>query len=213
MSAQLALLSSSAAAVAPVWGFGGSRLLSAEAAYLASAAAAALLRSGVSVVTGCCTGADACALSAACNAGLAERVSVLSAFGELPGSGCWPAGACHTSAVASVRRAVSAGATYRPWAGGSASVALAARLSGRTLAVSRACTAGAVVILAPGSRGALILARAVTRRGLPLVALPVQGAKLPELAAGCQWVPAPASWPWAAGLPQAAVFTCPQKLL
>ncbi|MBK1722817.1 hypothetical protein CKO23_11235 [Thiocystis violacea] len=171
----------------PVWAFGGSRSLAPQGRALAERAALALLRSGAGLVTGCCTGADASALSAACSAGLAKRVSVLSAFGPVADSG-WPAGACPASAVAEVRRAAGFGAAVQPWAGGPASIALSARLAARTRAVARACNAGAVVVLAPGSRGALILARAVVRRGLPVVALPVAGASLPEL--GGRWVPA-----------------------
>lgn len=184
---QLALdLSLSVSSVsAPVWAFGGSRRLPPAGATLAERAALALLRSGAELVTGCCTGADACALSAACSAGLAARVAVLTAFGPL-GAG-WPAGACPFSAVAAVRRAAGLGASVRPWAGGPGSVPLSARLVARTRAVARACTAGAVVVLAPGSRGALHLARAVARRGLPVCVLPVAGAALPALPG--QWVP------------------------
>lgn len=190
MATQLALPVLCSAQAMPVWAFGGSRSLSADAATLAGHAAVSLLRSGASLVLGCCQGADASALSAAVRAGYAGRVSVLGAFGPLGPSGAWPAGACSASAVASVRAAVCAGATFQPWAGGSSSVPLSARLSGRTRAVAAAASAGAVVVLAPGSRGALILARAVARRGLPVLALPVCGARLPALGAG-RWVPAP----------------------
>lgn len=186
---QLSLFACGGSAAPPLWAFGGSRSLGPEASALASAAAAALLQGGAGLVVGCCKGADASALSAAVGAGLANRVSVLGAFGPLGPAGRWPAGACPASAVASVRAAVRAGAAYRPWAGGSPSVPLSARLSGRTRAVAAAASAGALVVLAPGSRGALILARAVARRGLPVLALPVCGAQLPALGAG-RWVPA-----------------------
>lgn len=188
MAAQLALFSSSPTS-SPVWAFGGSRSLGAEASALASEAAALLLQGGAELVVGCCKGADASALSAAVGAGLANRVSVLGAFGPLGPAGRWPAGACPASAVASVRAAVRGGATYQPWAGGPGSLPLSSRLSARTRAVAAAASAGAVVVLAPGSRGALILARAVARRGLPVIALPVAGGQLPDLS-GCRWVPA-----------------------
>lgn len=186
MSVQLALFPSSGN---PVWAFGGSRSLSPEGESLASAAAAALLASGAVLVTGCCTGADAAALSVAVANGLASRVSVLAAFGPLGPAGLCPAGAGSNSAVASVRAAVCAGAAYQPWAGGPGSVPLSARLAARTRAVAAAASAGAVVVLASGSRGSLILARAVARRGLPVVVLPVCGAGLPDLGAG-RWLPA-----------------------
>jgi len=183
----------------PVWAFGGSRSLSAEASALATSAARDLLRSECRLVVGCCTGADASALSAAVGLKLAERVSVFAAFGALGPVGHCPLGTCAVSAVVAVRAAVRAGATFQPWAGGSASVALSARLSARTLAVARACTAGAVVFLSPASRGALILARAVAHRGLPVIAFPLLGAKLPVLASGCQWSPAASTGFWSAG--------------
>lgn len=183
---QLALFSSGVAC-RPLWAFGGSRSLGPQASALASQVAAHLLLGGAELVTGCCTGADASALSAAVSAGLANRVSVLGAFGPLGAPGHPPAGSCPASALATVRAAVRGGATFQPWAGGPASVSLSARLSGRTRAVAAAASAGAVVVLAPGSRGALILARAVARRGLPLVVVPVQGAQLPDLARA--WVP------------------------
>ncbi len=185
--AQLSLFSSGPA-TAPLWAFGGSRSLGPHASALASKAAAHLLLGGAELVMGCCTGADASALSAAVSAGLANRVSVLGAFGPLGPPGRWPAGACPASAVATVRAAVRGGATFHPWAGGPASVPLSARLSARTRAVAAAASAGAFVVLAPKSRGALILARAVARRGLPVLALPVCGAQLPDLS-GCRWAP------------------------
>jgi hypothetical protein len=188
MAAQLSLFGSGVAC-SPLWAFGGSRSLGPEASALASQAAAVLLQGGAGLVVGCCKGADASALSAAVAAGLAHRVSVLGAFGPLGPAGRAPAGACPASAVASVRAAVRAGAAFQPWAGGPGSVPLSARLSGRTRAVAAAASAGALVVLAPGSRGALILARAVARRGLPVVALPVGGAQLPDL--GARWVPVP----------------------
>lgn len=188
MATQFSIPSLGEAQPVPVWAFGGSRSLSPQATALASAAAAALLSSGAKLVIGCCTGADEAALAAAVECRAAHKVTVLGAFGPLGPADCWPAGACPASAVAPVRAAVRAGAAFQPWAGGSASVPLSARLSGRTRAVAASAGAGAFVVLAPGSRGALILARAVARRGLPVVALPLCGAKLPPLGAG-RWVP------------------------
>ena len=185
---QLSLFACGGAATAPLWAFGGSRSLGPEASALASAAAAALLASGAELVVGCCKGADASALSAAVDLRAANRVSVLGAFGPLGPAGRWPAGAGPASAVASVRAAVRAGATFQPWAGGPASLPISARLAARTRAVAAGAATGALVVLAPRSRGSLILARAVARRGLPVLALPVCGAQLPEL--GARWVPA-----------------------
>ena len=182
---QLSLFSSPS--VAQVWAFGGSRVLGSESSRLASAAASALLARGCRLAVGCCTGADACALAASVALGLAFRVDVLGAFGSLDPAGRWPLGACPSSAVGAVRRAVSSGASFRAWSGGGVSVPLSARLAARTRAVARAANAGAVVVLAPGSKGALLLARAVARRGLPVVALPVAGAALPAL--GGRWAP------------------------
>lgn len=181
---QLSLdLTPSVSPAAPVWAFGGSRILSADASAVSGRAALALLASGADLVMGCCKGADACALSAAVDAGLAGRVSVLSAFGVLDGA-AHPPGACAWSAVGEVRRAVAAGASIRPWAGGGALVPLRARLAARTRAVARAGTAGALVVLAPGSRGAVLLANAVADRGLPVVLIPVSGASLSSLFPG-----------------------------
>lgn len=173
--------------VSQVWAFGGSRVLGSESSRLASDAASVLLARGCRLAVGCCVGADACALSAAVGLGLAFRVEVFAAFGASVPPGRWPLGACPSSAVVEVCRVVSAGAQLRAWAGGGVSVPISARLASRTRAVARAANAGAVVVLAPGSTGALILARAVARRGLPLVALPVAGAPLPAL--GGRWVP------------------------
>jgi hypothetical protein len=190
VSAQLQLLAPSGAC-APVWAFGGSRKLSTQAGLAASVAASALLRTGAHLVTGCCTGADAAAITAATKTGLASRVTVLGAFGELGPANTWPAGACPVSAVNAVRAGVQAGAQFKPWAGGSQAYALSSRLSRRTRAVAQAATAGALVVLAPGSRGALLLARTVAQRGLPVLALPVNGAQLPQLVPGVRrWVKA-----------------------
>ncbi|MBK1733644.1 hypothetical protein CKO41_18150 [Thiococcus pfennigii] len=74
---------------------------------------------------------------------------------------------------------------------------LAARLAGRTRAVARACTAGAVVMLAtPASRGSLLLARSVAARGLPVVAVcwGFPAAALPPAGAGA-WSPLGAAGP------------------
>lgn len=193
---QLSLFPSLSPSV-PVWAFGGSRVLSLWASSLAGSVALAVLRSGAGLSVGCCVGADAAALSAAASAGLASGVSVFSAFGELPPGSRQPLGACPVSAVAQVRRAVVAGASLRPWAGGGSSVPLAVRLAARTRAVGAAASAGAVVFLAPGSRGSLSLARSVASRGLPVVAFPASpGASLPPLSPRGRWVPlaaAPAS--------------------
>ncbi len=183
----LSLFASPSPSVATVWAFGGSRVLSPEASAVASAAALALLQTGAGLVVGCCTGADAAALSVAASAGLAAQVSVFSAFGAMVPPGRWPLGSCPASAIGAVHRAVSAGASLRSWAGGGVSVPLSARLAARTRAVARSCTEGAVVVLAPGSRGALILARSVMARGLPVVAVPVSGAALPAFTACGTW--------------------------
>ncbi|TCT21190.1 hypothetical protein EDC35_10443 [Thiobaca trueperi] len=187
VQSQLALFPVGVPAVSEVWAFGGSRVLGSESSQLATAAASALLARGHRLAVGCCTGADACALSAAVALGLACRVEVFAAFGASIPPGRWPLGACPASAVSEVRRAVSEGAQLRAWAGGGVSVPLSTRLAARTRAVARACNAGAVVVLAPHSKGSLILARAVAGRGLPVVVVPVAGAALPVLSAGGRW--------------------------
>lgn len=181
-------------APAPVWAIGGPRRLDAAGARRAAAAARELLDHGAALVCGCATGADAAVIrAAACRD--AARLRVLSAFGPVsaaPSAAAAAPGAWSGSAVRAVRLAGEAGAAVAPWAGGGPALPLAARLSRRTGAVAAAATAGALVLLHPRSRGALLLARSVARRGLPVVALPVgcAAADLPALDGTGPWAPA-----------------------
>jgi hypothetical protein len=180
------------AAAAPVWAIGGPRRLNREAIRLAEAAALALLDSGARLAVGCCTGTDAAVLMAAVQAGLADRLLVWSAFGPVPActgaAAALAPGTCRWSAPAAVALAAADGARVQPWAGGTAEVPLSARLHRRTLAVAGGATGGVLVLLAPRSTGALLLARTAAHR-LPVLALPVgcTAAALPPLAAGGAW--------------------------
>lgn len=161
----------------------GSRSLPASALPLVRAVVSSLLAGGCSLAVGCCVGADQRALGS-CAPG---QVRVLAAFG--------PAGqgACAWSAVSAVLAHASAGGLVSWWAGGGPRVPLRRRLAARSAAVARAATVGAVVFLAsPHSRGSLIVAQGVARRGLPVVAFPLgfPASALPRLGVCGAWVPA-----------------------
>lgn len=172
----------------------GSRSLPPGGAGRVASVAAALLEAGHSLAVGCCTGADAAALSVgACSPG---RVQCLAAFGPVaqgaPGS--WAG-----SSVAAVAQFAAAGGAVSWWAGGPQSVPLRARLAARTAAVVARASAGCVVFFASaGSRGSLLAASRAAARGLPVLAFPLgfSGAALPSLGAGA-WCAAGLAGEWA----------------
>ncbi|MCF7991096.1 MAG: hypothetical protein K9M02_11695 [Thiohalocapsa sp.] len=147
-----------------------------------------VLSSGAGLVVGCAKGADAAAIEVAVSGGAAGRLHILCAFGpvaSLEEADRTP-GICASSAPRAVALAAAAGARVVPWAGGPAPLPVRARLARRTAAVAAACTAGAVVLLRAQSRGSLLLARSVAKRGLPVLAVPVDcaAADLPLLGQG-----------------------------
>jgi hypothetical protein len=180
----------------PIWAIGGPRLLDAAGVRLVEALTLALLEADCRLAVGCATGADAAVLQAAEQAGRAARLAVYSAFGPVPActgaAAALAPGTCRWSAPAAVALAERAGARVHPWAGGGREVPPAARLARRTKAVAEAATAGALVLLHPRSRGALLLAAESARRGLPVLALPVgcQVDALPPAAPGGSWATA-----------------------
>ncbi|MGH8609705.1 MAG: hypothetical protein ACREX9_20550, partial [Gammaproteobacteria bacterium] len=174
----------------------GSSRLPPGGAQLVVRVARALEASGLSLVVGCCAGADQAALSAV------SAVRVLCAFG--PGG----AGAGPTSAVAAVLAAEASGVPVAWWAGGPPSVPLKARLARRTAAVVAEASAGCVLFpsspVVAGS-GSWLAASLALARGLPLVAFPVgfPASELPLLGAG-EWGPAGSgvwslAWRWVPG--------------
>ena len=143
--------------------------------------AVSLCQSGRRVVTGCCNGADAAAVSAL--AGV-PALSVFAIF-DRHGRGAWAG-----SSVSRVGFAASLGSQVAWLAGGPLSLRLGVRLARRTAAVAATATAGACVFFqGPQSRGSALLARLVAARGLPVVGVAVGfGARaLPPLGAG-SWV-------------------------
>jgi hypothetical protein len=166
---------------------------------ITEAATLALLAAGQRLSVGCCTGADATAITAAVQARSAEQLLVWSAFGPVPRTtNQATAGTCRWSAPGAVALAEHHGARVQPWASGGPEVPLPARLARRTRAVAAAATDGAVVLLHPHERGALLLAEEVTRRGLPVLALPLgcHAEALPRPTGTGAWEPAR----WCAGV-------------
>lgn len=166
----------------------GSRVLPAAAPALVRAVVWSLLGEGCSLAVGCCVGADQVALGQCAPA----QARVYCAFG--------PAGqgACAWSAVSAVLAHAAAGGAVSWWAGGGARVPLRRRLASRSAAVARSASSGAVVFLAsPTSRGSLIVAQGVARRGLPVVAFPLgfPAAELPHLGGGGAWAPVGSGFP------------------
>lgn len=182
----------SEASAAPTWAVGGPRRLNTAGVRAAEAAALALLASGARLAVGCCTGADAAAITAAVQAAQAEQLHVRCAFGPVPRCPSSAPGTCRWSAPGAVALAERYGAQVQPWAGGPAELPPAARLHRRTEAVAAAATAGALVLLHPRSTGAALLARTVARRGLPVLALPLgcRAEALPALDSSGRWEPA-----------------------
>jgi hypothetical protein len=176
----------------------GSRALPLWGALLVEAVVARLLAGGSTLAVGCCVGADEVALGAC----PASRVQVLCALGPAgAGAGSW-------SAVAPVCAHQRAGGRVTWWAGGGPRVPLRRRLAARSGALAQLATAGAVVFLgSPNSRGSLIVASEVARRGLPVVGFPLgfPAEALPRLTAqGGAWVPAGEGvwgfgWRWVEG--------------
>lgn len=176
--------------VSGVVAFAGSRSLSPRFAPLVASVVGSVVRSGRSMSVGCCVGADAFALAAVpVGSGMC-----FAAFG--PGG----VGSCSLSAVTAVSAVASCGGVVSWWSGGSASVALPARLAARTGAVVSAATVSAVVFFgSPGSRGSALAASLAVGRGLPVFAFPCgfPGSALPLLGAG-SWVAVAGSGVWAA---------------
>ncbi|BBL77541.1 hypothetical protein [Methylomagnum ishizawai] len=167
----------------------GSRALPPAGLALVQRVARALVASGRSLAVGCASGADAAVLGAV----PASAVSVFAAFG--PGG----VGSCPVSAVSAVAAVAAAGGSVVWWAGGPASVPLAARLAARSAAVVGAASSGCVVFFgSPCSRGSLLAASLAAGRSLPVVAFPVgfPGSALPSLGAG-SWVPCSRGGVWA----------------
>lgn len=161
----------------------GPRRLPSSSARQVRRATAALRRAGCRLVVGCAVGADAAVLEAA-GAGAVD-VRVLAAWGP-------EGGACASSAERAVRAHAAAGGEVRWWTGGGPEVLLQARLARRTEAVVASADA-LVVWLRSGSRGSLRAAECAARRGLSVVAFPVDG-PLPMLGPG-RWVRAgPGVW-------------------
>ena len=160
----------------------GSRRLPVSGVSRVQGVVSSLLEGGCSLVLGCCVGADRAALGCCSPA----QARVLAAFG--------PAGqgACAWSAVSAVLAHAAAGGAVIWWAGGGPRMPLRRRLAARSAAVARAATSGAVVFLAsPSSRGSLIVALGVARRGLPVIAFPLgfSASALPLLGTQGRWVP------------------------
>lgn len=158
---------------------GGSRVLPQGGAGLVGRVALGLVSSGRRLVVGCCSGADAAALSAVPS----PAVDVLAAFGPGGiGAGPW-------SAVGLVLRHAERGGAVSWWAGGGPSVPLFARLAARSRAVIAQASGLVVFLASPASRGSLLAARSAVVRGLPVVAVPLgfPASDLPPLGSG-RWV-------------------------
>ncbi|ADE17002.1 conserved hypothetical protein (plasmid) [Nitrosococcus halophilus Nc 4] len=180
----------------------GSRSLPPGGSGLVSQVAGALVRSGQSLVVGCCVGADAAVLSF--GSGSLGRVRCLAAFGPVSPpfrapSGRYSApGAWSGSAVREVAEFLLAGGSVRWWSGGGPSAPLPVRLAARTRAVVAVASVGLVVFFAsPSSRGSLLAARCAASRGLPVLAFAVgfPGSALPPLGSG-SWAPCSGSGVW-----------------
>jgi hypothetical protein len=146
-----------------------------------------LVARGHSLVTGCATGADRAAVSAA----LAGRVplaslQVLAAFGPQG------EGSCPVSATSTVQAFAARGGAVCWWAGGGPGVPLRGRLAKRAAQVVAAAEGG-LVAFQPG-RGSWRACRLAAARGLPVV---VFSQALESLGAG-EWVPCPGGGVWAA---------------
>jgi len=164
--------------------FGGSRSLAASWSPSVAAAVGAAVAAGWRVAVGCSAGADAAVLSACPVSALA---GVFAAFG--PGG----SGAASCSSVAGVLAAATAGAPVAWWAGGGPAVPLRARLSRRSLAALRICSAA--VFFQPGA-GSLAVAGAAVAAGVPVWAVGLAGSAAPGAPRGCAGAWRGASLPW-----------------
>ena len=187
----LGFLPSPAAAPPRVAALGGSRgLVGSSVAASVAAVSGCLVRSGASLVVGCCVGPDAAVLRWAVAAGAVASVRCFAAFGS------GGVGACRWSAVAAVAAFAAAGGSVVWWAGGGPSVPVWGRLAARSSAVVGAASVGAVFWVASGSRGSLRSARLASGRGLPVSGFACGGSPLPSLAPGGVWAPSALSGPW-----------------
>lgn len=191
----------------------GSRDLPAAWGPRVAAVVRSLLGGGRGVVVGCAAGADALALQAALAfPGVSAASLAVLAVGGPDGVGFRAASAYPGVAQA----ALALPGAVRWWAGGPASLPLAARLVARSAAaVSLAAASGAgagfvAFVTSPTSRGSFRAARLAARLGLPVLVFPCgfHPAQLPSLAGGRgvgRWVPVAATgawagaWRWAAG--------------
>lgn len=214
-----------------VVGFSGSRSLPSEGAPggLLAQVVAQVREQCHRVSVGCCVGADAAVMRAVLPTLRSSRsgdpqLLVFAAFGV------GGAGSCSLSAVGPVGSVAAlsvspghgcvAGARVRWWAGGSASVPLARRLSGRTRAFVASVAAGPpgsclVSFLAPRSRGTLFSVSLALRAGLPVAVFPVGGAVLPSSLRGfgpVVWSPAASSGLWSRAFVPSSPGSSPQVL-
>ncbi len=157
-----------------VWAVGGSRKLSPAGREVARYVAADLLRAGVRLAVGCCTGADAAFINCTIGRGFARRLWIFSAFGpvQAKAGGVAAAGTCRSSAVSAVAAAKQSGAAIIPWAGGGPELPIVARLRARTWQVAYAATAGGVIVAdGPLGPGSLLLASHLAAHGCPVYAM------------------------------------------
>lgn len=192
----------SASSSVPFVAFAGSRSLSPSFGPLVSRVVRAVAASGRGVACGCCAGADAAVLSAAL--GAACPLAVFSAGG--------PSAPAAGSASAPLSLLACAGSAVCWWAGGPASLPLAARLARRSAAVvgAAACSAGpASSAGAAGGAGFVGFFGSARSRGsagaarlAALAELPICGfwcgsgpVALPSLGAG-SWVPSGGRGVW-----------------
>jgi hypothetical protein len=163
--------------------FGGSRSLAGSLAQkLVFSVVSGVARRGSSVRVGCASGADALVINAALS--VAAPLAVF-AVGSKAG-----AGFVKSSAVQSVKRAASYGASVTWLAGGPLSVPVRARLIKRSMA-GVAGSAQAVFFLASASSsGSLAVAARAAGSGVPVVALCVGFSGPPAALKGQpgQWV-------------------------
>jgi hypothetical protein len=166
---------------------------------LVSRVSVALVRSGRSLVCGCCVGVDAAVVSSVLSvapsalASASPPLRVLCAFGA-GGRGAGPA-----SAVSVVSSFAASGGSVSWLVGGPAKVPLASRLRARTCAVAVSASSALVAFFgSPGSRGSFLACSLAAQRSVPVFAFPVgfPGSALPSLGSG-SWVAVSGSGVWA----------------
>jgi len=160
--------------------WGGSRIMSAPDQLRVAEVADALRTAGHPLAVGCATGADSAPLLT--GAGAAD-IQVFAAFGPQGlGRGTWS-----NPALVNIHAAY--GGQVHWWAGGGACMPIHVRLSDRTKAVARACTAGAILWHWYGlGRGTALLGAAVAARGLPVMSI--------TFACGPDWPPSLGAGNW-----------------